>query len=243
MRLVCFDFWQTLLADTPESGAAAHALRLAGVGSALAEAGFRYDAAALEAADVRALGRLTEIWGTHRDVPPARQVAVFLEALDPDLPAAIPAPARAAVEVAYGTPVLTHGPVPVPGAVAAVRALAGLGLSLAVISNTGRTPGTVLRRLLAAAGLLEAFRVLSFSDEVGVRKPDPGIFRRTLAEAGCPPEAAIHVGDDPVSDVAGARGAGMRAVHYVAPGRPAAEHADVVVRDLTELPGALARLG
>jgi putative hydrolase of the HAD superfamily len=242
MKLVCFDFWQTLLADTPESGAAAHALRLSGVGRALAEAGFRYDAAALEAADVRALARLNEIWGAHRDVAPARQVAVFLEALDPDLPAALAPEARDAVELAYGNPVLTHTPVAVPGAVEAVRAVAGRGLVLAVISNTGRTPGTVLRRLLAGAGVLDAFHVLSFSDEVGVRKPDPGIFRRTLAEAGCRPEAAVHVGDDPVSDVAGARGVGMRAVHYVPPGRPAADAADLVVRDLAELPAALGRL-
>lgn len=242
MRLVCFDFWQTLLADTPEGGAAAHALRLSGVGQALAEAGFRYEPAALETADIRALARLNEIWGAHRDVAPVEQVGVFLQALDPGLPAALPAAARAAVERAYATPVLTHAPVAVPGAVEAVRAVAGRGLVLAVISNTGRTPGAVLRRLLARAGVLDAFRVLSFSDEVGLRKPDPGIFQRTLAEAGCCPDAAVHVGDDPVSDVAGARAAGMRAVHYVPPGRPAAGAADLVVRDLAELPAALARL-
>ncbi len=62
LRLVTFDFWQTLLADTPEGSAAAHALRLSGVGEALRRAGFGYDPAALEAADLRALARLREIW-------------------------------------------------------------------------------------------------------------------------------------------------------------------------------------
>ena len=243
LTLVCFDFWQTLLSDTPESAAAAHALRLSGVAEALRRAGFWYAAAALETADVRALARLKEIWGANRDVTPAEQARVFLEALDPELPSALAADARGEVELAYATPVLTHTPLVAPGAVEAVRVLAARGLTLAIISNTGRTPGTVLRRLLVGAGVLDAFRVLSFSDEVGLRKPDAGIFRRTLAEAGCAPEAALHVGDDPVSDVAGARGAGLRAVHYVDDGRPPSAEADAAVWHLGELPAVLARLG
>lgn len=243
IRLVAFDFWQTLLADTPVSGAAANALRLSAVGEALRRAGHFYAPAALETADARALGRLTAIWAEHRDVPPPEQVRVYLEALDPALPPALGAADRAAVEEAYATPVLTHTPVVAAGAVAAIRALAAAGLTLAIISNTGRTPGTVLRRLLAGAGVLDAFRVLSFSDEVGARKPAAEIFRRTLDGAGCGPGAAVHVGDDPVSDVGGARAAGMRAVHYVPDGRPAVEGADAAVRHFDELPALLGRLG
>lgn len=65
IRVVTFDFWQTRLADTPESTAAAHALRLRGVGEALARAGHRYDAAALAAGDARALAVLQAIWALH----------------------------------------------------------------------------------------------------------------------------------------------------------------------------------
>jgi putative hydrolase of the HAD superfamily len=239
IRLVCFDFWQTLLADTPESGAAAHALRVDGVGQALRKAGHRYAARTLEAADVRALARLNAIWREHRDVAPAEQVRIFLEALDPALPAALPPEDRAAVDHAYATPVLTHAPAVAAGAVETIRALAAGGRVLAIISNTGRTPGTVLRQLLARAGVLDAFAVLSFSDERAVRKPDAAIFRRTLAEAGCEPAAAVHIGDDPVTDVAGARAAGMRALHYVSDGRRGAESADAVVRHLGHLPSVL----
>lgn len=57
IRVVTFDFWQTRLADTPESTAAAHALRLRSVGEALARAGHRYDAAALAV--------LQAIWALH----------------------------------------------------------------------------------------------------------------------------------------------------------------------------------
>src|SRR5262249_51233004 len=127
IRLVAFDFWQTLLADTPASGAAANALRLSGVGDILRKAGHRYEPAALAAADVRALARLDAIWSEHRDVAPAEQVRIYLEALDPRLPAALAAEDRAAVADAYANPVLTHTPVVAPGAVEAIRTLAAAG--------------------------------------------------------------------------------------------------------------------
>lgn len=242
IRLVTFDFWQTLLADTRETMAAAHALRLDGVRRALAEAGQLYEAADLEAADGRALPVLQAIWNSHRDVSSAAQVRIFLEALDPALPAALPPEAREVIGAAYAEPALTHSPAVSPGAVEAVRQLAAADLALGIISNTGRTPGRVLRRLLERAGVLGAFRVLSFSDEVGVRKPAAGIFEATLARAGCAPAAAVHVGDDPVNDVAGARAAGMRALHYLPEGRAPADGADGVVRHLAEVPALLSRL-
>ena len=56
-------------------------------------------------------------------------------------------------------------------------------------------------------------RTVTFSDEVGVRKPHPEIFARTLAALGVSASEAAHVGDDLTTDVAGARGIGMRAIH------------------------------
>lgn len=243
LKLVTFDFWQTLLAETPASGTRAHALRLAGVTEALDEAGHRYQPASLTAADTRTVAALEVIWREHRDVPPAEQVRMFLTALDPLLPDALSVAERERVEAAYAAPVLTYPPVIAPGALEAVRQLAARGFGLGVISNTGRTPGTMLRRLLAGAGMLDAFCVLSFSDEVGVRKPAAAIFHRTLALAGCEPGDALHVGDDPVSDVGGARAVGMHALHYVADGRPAVDAADGTVRHFGELPALVAQLG
>ncbi len=46
----------------------------------------------------------------------------------------------------------------------------------------------------------------------GALKPDPAIFRHALALSGAAAHEAVHVGDDPVTDVAGAAGAGMRTV-------------------------------
>ena len=73
----------------------------------------------------------------------------------------------------------------------------------------------MLRQLLVAAGLLQHFTVLAFSDERRVRKPATAMFGWVLDEAATEAAWVVHVGDDAVSDVAGAQRAGMRAIHFV----------------------------
>ncbi|MFO8003604.1 HAD family hydrolase [Thioalkalivibrio sp.] len=59
--------------------------------------------------------------------------------------------------------------------------------------------------------------------EAGVAKPDPAIFRRAARHAGLPSEAILHIGDDPVCDVLGARNAGMHS-GWFNPGTSAWRH-------------------
>jgi putative hydrolase of the HAD superfamily len=113
-----------------------------------------------------------------------------------------------------------------------------------VVSNVMRTPGAVLRLVFERHGLLDWFRVLTFSDECGIRKPAPEIFLRTLRQVGVAPEDAVHVGDDPVLDVEGARDAGMRAIQVTPSGRATGPvKPDAVVTRLGDLPAVLAGLG
>ena len=106
-----------------------------------------------------------------------------------------------------------------------------------------RTPGNVLRRILDRSGLLAPLKVLTFSDECGIRKPDPEIFRVTLSQIGVAPEDAVHVGDDPILDVEGARDAGMAVIQVTPDGRATAPvKPDAVIRGLRDLPAALDRL-
>jgi putative hydrolase of the HAD superfamily len=51
------------------------------------------------------------------------------------------------------------------------------------------------------------------SAEVGIAKPDPAIFMRALELAGAGADEALHVGDTADADLAGARAAGIRALH------------------------------
>ena len=185
--LVTLDFWQTLFADTGDSLRRAHVLRLEGVRETLAEAGRLYAAPELAAADARAGDAFAAVWREHRDMAPDEQLRMFLDALDPALPATLDPGTLDRIARVYQEPALTHRPEITPAAAEAVHEIRARGLRLGVISNTGRTPGRVLRRLLGDAGLLSCFDVLAFSDEAGVRKPAPAIFRRVLDQAGMDP--------------------------------------------------------
>ena len=73
--------------------------------------------------------------------------------------------------------------------------------------------------------------------EAGAAKPDPAIFEHALGAAGAPPETVVHVGDDPVRDVAGAAALGLRTVWMNPEGRPWPDLAapDAEVRSLDAL--------
>jgi putative hydrolase of the HAD superfamily len=93
----------------------------------------------------------------------------------------------------------------VPPALPALRAA---GLRLAVISNfDARLP-----RLLADAGLADAFDAVVYSEEVGVEKPHPAIFEELLERLELPASRVLHVGDSRRDDVEGARAVGMQAL-------------------------------
>jgi putative hydrolase of the HAD superfamily len=58
-----------------------------------------------------------------------------------------------------------------------------------------------------------------FSCSVGLRKPDPRIYRLCLEELGVEPEEAVFVGDGANDELAGAERVGMRAVLIHRPGQ------------------------
>lgn len=121
-----------------------------------------------------------------------------------------------------------------PDAFGALRALRSRGVRIVVASNWDCSLGEVL----AGAGLLSLVDGVVSSAVVGAAKPDPALFEAALAVAGTPAEEAVHVGDSPDHDVAGARAAGVGAILLDRRGGPST--ADVpVVRRLDELPSLL----
>lgn len=85
---------------------------------------------------------------------------------------------------------------------------------LGLICDTGLSPGWMLREWMEARGILGHFSHLSFSDELGVSKPHPNAFLTTLGRLGVSAETAVHIGDYPRTDIAGAKGVGMRAIRF-----------------------------
>jgi HAD superfamily hydrolase (TIGR01509 family) len=178
----------------------------------LTAAGTSVDRAALERG-YEALGAfLAHVWAGHRDVTGEEHVRAILRVADPSLPQRLTSSTLNDLLDAYSRPALLVPPTVDPGALGALTALRARGLTLAVVSNTMRTPGATLRRLLEHYGLLQHFAHTTFSDEVGIRKPASEIFWLTLRKVGGEAASAVHVGDDPILDVRGARTAGMRVI-------------------------------
>lgn len=210
----------------------------------LTAVGVRVSGSALDRAYDESGSYLSRIWSLHRDVPVDNHVRAILEALDPKLPRRVTAEVMTMLVDAYSRPVLQVPPAVDDGALAALQTLAARGYTLALVSNIMRTPGATLRKILERYRLLDCFKHTTFSDEVGVRKPDPEIFALTLRAVGGEPAAAVHVGDDEVLDVRGARAAGMRAIQVTNLAREALgiPPPDDAIPGLAALPAAIARL-
>jgi putative hydrolase of the HAD superfamily len=244
ISIVTVDFWGTILLDGPGSDERYRARRLNDFATILSAAGSPVKGADLAHAYGQSMSYLAAIWRHCRDVPVEAHVRAILNTVDPGLAARLSPDAMAKLVEAYSRPALMVPPTVDPGALAALEALCVRGYTLAVVSNTMRTPGVVMRKILERYHVLGCFKHTTFSDEVGIRKPDPEIFAMTLRALGGEPQTAIHVGDDTILDVEGARAAGMRVIQVTGASReqPGAAQPDRMIRRLSELPDAVAAL-
>ncbi|RIV32647.1 HAD family hydrolase [Micromonospora radicis] len=91
-------------------------------------------------------------------------------------------------------------------------------------------------------GLAGQFAFEVYAHQNGLpKKPAPQFYATVCAAAGVPPEQVVHVGDNPLHDVAGAQRAGMRTVWLNRRGQtlPPGVLPDATVATLTELPAVL----
>jgi HAD superfamily hydrolase (TIGR01549 family) len=124
-----------------------------------------------------------------------------------------------------------------PDAPPVLRALSRAGARVGVVSDWDCSLPDVLRDL----GVADRVDAVITSAAVGAAKPDPAIFRAALDALAVAPGDAIHCGDDPARDCAGARAAGVRAVLLDRSGTLAADGCPRITT-LGELP-RLAGLG
>ena len=96
-----------------------------------------------------------------------------------------------------------------PEAVAVLDALRERGLRVGLVTNGA---AAVQRAKLDVLGLTARFDPLVISSEVGVMKPDAGIFEHAVVQAGSGPERTAMVGDHLWHDVEGAMSAGLRGI-------------------------------
>jgi putative hydrolase of the HAD superfamily len=79
------------------------------------------------------------------------------------------------------------------------------GYELGLISNTHWRISESLRKEFE-----QFFDVTTLSYEHGYAKPHPSIFIATVDRLRVSPNQCLHVGDDPVADIQGAKNAGMK---------------------------------
>jgi 2-haloacid dehalogenase len=98
--------------------------------------------------------------------------------------------------------------------------------------------GMVQRGRLRRSGIAEHFRAVIISEELGAAKPDPRFFNAAVTAMCIPAAELLCVGDNPGSDIEGARGAGIDACWFSpdgggwpGPGEPPS----LLIRDLREL--------
>ena len=112
------------------------------------------------------------------------------------------------------------------------------GYEVGLISNMNDD----LWRIAEDLGIKDRLRFVVTSGEVGASKPNLPIFLEALKRAGVEPSEAVHIGDQYVGDVTGARGAGIQPVLIDRDGSDVRHHDCPVIRTLVEVPNLLKTL-
>ena len=103
---------------------------------------------------------------------------------------------------------VAEGLSPIPSALPLLETLRAQGLALGLVSNcAGDVP-----RIFPGSALAPLLQVTVFSSDVGLVKPEPGIYRAALAAMGCRPEEVLYVGDGSDGELSGAAACGMHPV-------------------------------
>jgi FMN phosphatase YigB (HAD superfamily) len=101
---------------------------------------------------------------------------------------------------------------PVAGAFDAVRWCADHGLRVVLVTNTLSRGDAECLEDWERFGLADAIHGVVSSHSAGWSKPHPRIFERALEVAGARADEAVHVGDNLIADVLGARQLGIRTI-------------------------------
>ena len=123
-----------------------------------------------------------------------------------------------------------------PGVHETLRFLKSKDLHLGIISDID---DDLLHATLSQKKIKDFFDSITTSEEVGVGKPNPLIFRRALKKARLRPEWCIYVGNSVRHDVIGAKRIGMTSIYL---GREPEVDPDYVAENFIELKEILQNL-
>lgn len=135
--------------------------------------------------------------------------------------------------------------VPLPGAVDAIEALEAAGLCVWLNTGFDRELG---RLVVERSGLLELVGGVATDDDVSRGRPEPDLIRRAMAAVGVEDARTVVAVGDTAADLEAAAAAGVGCSVGVLTGAHDRERLerhphDILLAGVSELPGALRRLG
>lgn len=109
---------------------------------------------------------------------------------------------------------------PMPGAVETIESLRASGYRIAIVSNAQFYTPLILTALFGKSPEQLGFTTTIWSYEIGMAKPDGGVFSRFLEDISpVPPEAVLYLGNDMRNDVSAAAAYGIRTALFAGDGR------------------------
>jgi len=213
-KAATFDLWETLLFERDGANAIRTAARCKNLTKTLNKLGVNVSVDQVNLALNETINSLLKIWDQNKDVThldQLRYVVKFasngkVKLKEEWIPELSPV---------YTSPIFEVPPYVNPDALKFLQWLKNQNKCIGLICNTGLTPGFGLQRFLLKEGIAEFFDLMIFSDEVGIRKPDPKIFRLTAWKLKTKPCETVHIGDNLKTDVWGAKNAGFKAIHLL----------------------------
>lgn len=212
LKAITFDLWDTLIQEIPRKNPTLGRVRVREIRSKLRTFGYDYGLESLERAYAQSGEYCDEVWARKKDLPVDDHLLFMLNSIDPKLRSDLGKGQYEEIKEIYIGTLLKHPPVLLEGVASTLRSLQAKGYRIGLISNTGRTPGDVLKVVLNRLGIDHYFDQMTFSNEVLIRKPRKEIFEHALKQMHVAPKYAMHVGDDLDADYNGAKAVGMNAV-------------------------------
>ncbi len=208
IKVITIDFWNTLFDST--GGTERNTLRRNALLSEINKYGLEITGEIFDKALRASWEYFNSIWRQEMRTPSVHDsVAFFWKYLE--LPTDHDAINR--IAESFSRTVLECPPKLIDGVKENLPKLAE-SFKLGIVSDTGFSPGVVLRQLLEVNDILHYFSSFSFSDETGVSKPHPQAYEKVLTELNAKPQEALHIGDIEATDITGAKQIGMKAIRF-----------------------------
>jgi len=211
---VTFDLWQTLLFEKNGTETQRNALRCRNLAETLAGLNIFISTNQVKEALGQTISDILKLWKKNKDLTHERQLKLLIKHAT-NSTKHVKSEWVKSLSAAYISGFVQIPPYLNPDARMLFQWLREHQIRIGLICNTGLTPSKALREFLVKEKVAHFFDVMIFSNEVGIRKPDPRIFKLAQSKLRVEANMIVHIGDNVVADVSGAKNAGLRAFHLM----------------------------